>query len=418
MDREVAGHENGRRKRKGRGISNAEEIPGEHNQTSQYFSPLFLLGFTNSAYFTNLDAEFLDEIHFLGIHYSLEGEDRLVRAHGQTLHEVALLRGVPWCVRGLSGASREDGSPLSAFPRIPDLVLWPEKHDHVVHVVEAAQRHDVVLIPFGGGTNVTMAVVCSPEEPRMIVSLDTSQMGLVQGYVSIMKQNHILWIDEDSLMACVESGIIGQDLERELNSKGLTTGHEPDSYEFSSNLSQKQNGLGGWVATRASGMKKNVYGNIEDILVHVKMVTPTGVLQRNCRVPRISCGPDMNHLILGSEGTLGVITEVILKVRPLPETKECGSIIFKDLETGINFLWEVARQVIPYKLVLSHVLLSFPYSLPYTTLVDYLSSTSSFPNFSDPTYLIFGISCHLFPPTSSLFLSHILHSFIGPVLSI
>ena len=60
--------------------------------------------------------------------------------------------------------------------------------------------------------------------------------------------------------------------------------------------------LGGWVATQASGMKKNVYGNIEDLVVHVRMVTPTGVLEKSCQVPRMSCGPDFNHIILGSEG--------------------------------------------------------------------------------------------------------------------
>lgn len=60
--------------------------------------------------------------------------------------------------------------------------------------------------------------------------------------------------------------------------------------------------LGGWVATRASGMKKNVYGNIEDLLVHVKMVTSKGVLEKSCQMPRISCGPDFNHIVLGSEG--------------------------------------------------------------------------------------------------------------------
>lgn len=88
--------------------------------------------------------------------------------------------------------------------------------------------------------------------------------------------NRILWIDDENLVVCCESGIIGQDLERELQKLGYTSGHEPDSYEFSS--------LGGWVATRASGMKKNVYGNIEDLLVHVKMVTPVGTLQKNCQV--------------------------------------------------------------------------------------------------------------------------------------
>ena len=60
--------------------------------------------------------------------------------------------------------------------------------------------------------------------------------------------------------------------------------------------------LGGWVATRASGMKKNIYGNIEDLVVHIKCVTPRGTMEKSCQVPRISCGPDIHHFILGSEG--------------------------------------------------------------------------------------------------------------------
>lgn len=154
--------------------------------------------------------------------------------------------------------------------------------------------------------------------------MDTSQM------------NRMLWIDKENLVACFESGVIGQDLEREVRKLGFTMGHEPDSFEFSS--------LGGWVATRASGMKKNLYGNIEDIVVKVKMVTVKGVLDKSVAVPRISCGPDFNHIILGSEGTLGVVTEVVVKIRPLPETKKYGSLVFPDFGSGVRFLREVAKQ--------------------------------------------------------------------------
>lgn len=91
-------------------------------------------------------------------------------------------------------------------------------------------------------------------------------------------------------------------------------------------------------------MKKNAYGNIEDLLVHVKMVTSRGVLEKNCQVPRMSCGPDFNHVIMGSEGSLGVITEVILKIRPLPKCRRFGSILFPNFETGVKCMREVARQ--------------------------------------------------------------------------
>ncbi|KOB68227.1 Innexin, partial [Operophtera brumata] len=98
----------------------------------------------------------------------------------------------------------------------------------VEQIVQCACRNHFVIIPFGGGTSVSGAVTCPANEPRPIVA-----------------------------------GIVGQDLEREMRARGFTVGHEPDSYEFST--------LGGWVATRASGMKKNTYGNIEDIVVQTKV---------------------------------------------------------------------------------------------------------------------------------------------------
>jgi len=92
-------------------------------------------------------------------------------------------------------------------------------------------------------------------------------------------------------------------------------------------------------------MKKNVYGNIEDLLVHVRMVTPTGVLEKHTQGPRVSIGPDFNHVVLGSEGTLGVITEVVMKIRPLPVCKKYGSIIFPDFESGVHCMREIAKRV-------------------------------------------------------------------------
>lgn len=102
------------------------------------------------------------------------------------------------------------------------------------------------------------------------------------------------------------------------------------------------------MATRASGMKKNIYGNIEDLVIRTRMVTGRQenseiILERGGQVPRASCGPDFNHVIIGSEGTLGVITEVIFKVRPLPAVIKYGSVVFPDFEKGINALREVSK---------------------------------------------------------------------------
>uniref|UniRef100_A0A8C7RES8 Alkylglycerone-phosphate synthase n=1 Tax=Oncorhynchus mykiss TaxID=8022 RepID=A0A8C7RES8_ONCMY len=253
-----------------------------------------------------LNEAFVENLKATGIPFSNEAEDRVFRAHGHCLHEIFALR---------------EGKK---FERVPDMVVWPNCHKDVVKIVELACKHNVCLIPYGGGTSVTSALECPPEETRCIVSLDTSQM------------NRILWLDENNLVAHVEAGIIGQDLERLLNESGYCSGHEPDSMEFSS--------LGGWVATRASGMKKNVYGNIEDLVIHIKAVTPRGVIEKSCQGPRTSTGPDIHHFILGSEGTLGVVTEVTMKIRPIPEYQKYGSVVFPNFEAGVACLREVAKQ--------------------------------------------------------------------------
>nr|XP_014349357.1 PREDICTED: alkyldihydroxyacetonephosphate synthase, peroxisomal isoform X2 [Latimeria chalumnae] len=248
---------------------------------------------------------FLQDLKATNIPFSQDVEDRIFRGHGHCLHEIFALR---------------EGK----FERVPDLVVWPNSHNDVVMIVDLACKHNVCLIPFGGGTSVSSALECPADEKRAIISLDTSQM------------NQILWIDEKNLTAHVEAGIIGQDLEKQLGEYGYCTGHEPDSMEFST--------LGGWVATRASGMKKNIYGNIEDLAVHIRMVTPRGVTEKSCQGPRMSTGPDIHHFILGSEGTLGVITEVTIKIRPLPEYQKYGSVVFPDFVQGVACLREVARQ--------------------------------------------------------------------------
>lgn len=91
-------------------------------------------------------------------------------------------------------------------------------------------------------------------------------------------------------------------------------------------------------------MKKNTYGNIEDIVNNITLVTSKGVYQKVALWPRISNGMDLNHVIMGSEGNLGIITEAIIKVRPLPQTKIYDSVLFPDFETGIKFMHEVSQQ--------------------------------------------------------------------------
>jgi alkyldihydroxyacetonephosphate synthase len=238
-----------------------------------------------------------------------DAELRLRRGHGQTQEEMYRIK-------------------YTQIRRIPDLVVFPQTDEEVVRLVSAAAAHNVCLIPYGGGTNVSNALSCEESEERMIVSVDMSRM------------NRILWIDPDNHMACIQAGAVGRTIAEQLAEHGFTIGHEPDSIEFST--------LGGWIATHASGMKKNRYGNIEDIVLDVTVVTTSGTLERPTVVPRESVGVgDARRWVYGSEGGLGIVTQAVVKIFPLPEIQEYGSIIFPSLDKGVDFLYELTRTATP-----------------------------------------------------------------------
>jgi len=237
-----------------------------------------------------------------------DGEIRLRHGHGHTQEEMYSIK-------------------YTQLGRIPDLVVYPEAESQVARLVQAAKQHDVSLIPYGGGTNVTDALRCQSQEQRTIVSVDMRRM------------NRIVWIDETNMMACIEAGAVGRHIIAALAKHGVTMGHEPDSVEFST--------LGGWIATNASGMKKNRYGNIEDLVLDVNVVTTGGTLQRTSASPRESVGLDLRRLMFGSEGTLGIITSAIVKIFRLPEVEEYGSVLFPSFEQGFKFMYELARETTP-----------------------------------------------------------------------
>eukprot|EP00668_Euglena_longa_P015404 GGOE01019483.1.p1 GENE.GGOE01019483.1~~GGOE01019483.1.p1 ORF type:complete len:596 (-),score=136.57 GGOE01019483.1:229-2016(-) len=181
--------------------------------------------------------------------------------------------------------------------KVPDAVLLPMSHQEVEQIMKAAVQHDVCLIPFGGGTNVVGAVEPDPHETkRMTISVDMRRMG------------RLLSVDKQSRTAVFEVGVLGPALEAQLAPHGLTFGHDPDSFVHST--------LGGWIATRSSGAMSNKYGELEDMVVSLKVVTPMGTVITPCN-PR-AVGPDINELFMGSEGTLGIITEATVKAHPKP----------------------------------------------------------------------------------------------------
>lgn len=234
-------------------------------------------------------------------------QDALVRlrhGHGHTVEEMHALR--------------HDG-----LSRIPDVIVYPQSTEEVEALVAFAAEQNACLLPYGGGTNVIDALRCPDSETRVIVSVDMRRM------------NRILWIDPENHSACIQAGAVGRHLAEGLAKHGFTMGHEPDSYEFST--------LGGWIATHASGMKKNRYGNIEDLLLDVHVVTPKGVVARTPVVPRDSIGADPRRWIMGSEGRFGIITQAVVKIRPLPETEEHDAIVFKNFEDGVDFMYDLTR---------------------------------------------------------------------------
>jgi alkyldihydroxyacetonephosphate synthase len=229
---------------------------------------------------------------------------RVRHGHGHTVEEVYAVR-------------------FERLGRVPDLVVFPADEAEVGAIVAAAACHDVMLVPYGGGTNVTEALRCPEEEARMIVSVDLRRL------------NRIQWIDPVNAMACIEAGALGRNIEAQLAQHGFTLGHEPDSIEFST--------LGGWIATNASGMKKNRYGNIEDLVLDVHAITPIGRLERTTVAPRESVGVDPRRLLFGSEGNLGIITSAVVKIFPLPEVKRHDALLFPNFEQGVRFMYELTR---------------------------------------------------------------------------
>jgi len=187
--------------------------------------------------------------------------ERVMNSHGQTLHEIWELR-------------------QGKIPRCVDMVVYPTSNEHVERLVKLANKHDVCLVPAGGCSNVTHSLMLDRRENRMIIAVD------------MIRMNKILSVDKRNNMATIQAGIYGQHMESQLKENyNVCTGHEPDSVEFST--------LGGWVSTRASGMKKNVYGNIDDIVCNIKIVTAKGTLTKVSEWPRHSSGLDLNEVILG-----------------------------------------------------------------------------------------------------------------------
>jgi len=268
--------------------------------------------------------------------WSLDVESDVTTADKNRLHEIVngqLSFSTIDRLRHGTGHSQEDIFAIRSGEdiRIPDGVVWPSSEEQVIAVVNEAREKRWCLIPYGGGTNVIEATRCPSKqiEPRPILSVSTKHL------------NRVLWLNEEDGLACVQAGITGRELVEILESRGYTMGHEPDSIEFST--------LGGWIATKASGMKRSKYGNIEDIVVSTRVVTPNGVLWKGSEDQKTASGRhaeglDVHTLAVGSEGCLGIITSAIIRIWPLPEVRDYGSVIFPRFDDGLQFVKMLSRE--------------------------------------------------------------------------
>jgi alkyldihydroxyacetonephosphate synthase len=205
----------------------------------------------------------------------------------------------------------------------PDLVAMPSTDAEVVGVLDWASDAGVAVIPYGGGSSVVGGVECDVGDSyRAAVSLDLTAM------------DQVLEIDEVSRAARIQAGVLGPALEDQLRPHGYTLRHFPQSFEFST--------LGGWLATRSGGHYATVYTHIDDMVESMRVVTPAGISESR-RLPGSGAGPSPDRMFLGSEGSLGVITEAWMRIQDRPRWKASAGIRFADFTTAAAAVRDISQ---------------------------------------------------------------------------
>ena len=229
-------------------------------------------------------------------------DDRIIHTYGKSVRDLLRLR-------------------AGDIPRVPDVVVYPGTEEEVQLIVDRAVAANAVLIPFGGGSNISGSLQAPPEETRPVISVDMGRM------------NRVLSVDEESGLARIQAGTLGPDIEAQLNVLGWTLGHFPDSFTHST--------LGGWVASRSSGMQSDKYGDISEITRGVRVVMPGKVLVLR-PLPSTSTGPSVREMVLGSEGRLGIITEVTAQVHRIPQKRQILGYLFPSWDAGLAAMQEIS----------------------------------------------------------------------------
>jgi alkyldihydroxyacetonephosphate synthase len=195
----------------------------------------------------------------------------------------------------------------------PDAIVWPEDHDETSRVLALCTARDIAVVPFGGGTSVVGGVDPRAGAHRAVIALDLSRTAA------------LIELDETSMLATLGAGTTGPQAEEMLAARGWTIGHFPQSFLYAS--------IGGFAATRSSGQASRGYGRFDDLVHALRVATPRGDLDLG-RAPASAAGPDLRELFLGSEGAFGVLTEVTVRVRPVPAATAYGAWSFPDFASG------------------------------------------------------------------------------------
>ncbi len=212
--------------------------------------------------------------------------------------------------------------------RLPDGVVTPSSAAACSEVLRRAGAAGVKVVVRGGGTSVVGGVTVTGDEPTVVLSL-AGLRGLVR-------------VDGESHLAAFSAGTLGPEVEAALAPHGLRLGHEPQSFELST--------VGGWVATRSAGARSTGVGKIEDLVAGVEVATPAGVW-RLPPLPASAAGPELRRVLAGSEGRLGVLTEVTVRVRPIPACEEGVTVSFPSWEEGVAACRTLLQRGCPVEVV-------------------------------------------------------------------
>ncbi|MGA8355402.1 MAG: FAD-binding oxidoreductase [Solirubrobacteraceae bacterium] len=205
----------------------------------------------------------------------------------------------------------------------PDGVAHVHDHEQILSLLELCAKRSIAVVPFGGGTSVVGGVAPVKGEHEALIALDLAGLSGVQA------------IDRESLSVTVAAGMRAAELEHELAGHGLTLGHFPQSFEYVS--------LGGCAATRSAGQASTGYGRFEDLILGLRAATPVGSIELPA-LPASAAGPDLRELIVGSEGTLGVIDRLTLKLARRSSARIYQGLLLPDFESGAQMLRKLVQE--------------------------------------------------------------------------